>query len=136
MADAGSLPPWFRERNDEGAPVRSVVFCGVMTTLLTSMAYTRAGIAAYNFAALLSAATGLLLYGISAAAVFRFMRDGRVPRSRALLVAGGGALLFSVWALYGSGWEAIGWGTLMTAAGWPIYRFATRTAATESAARS
>ncbi len=136
MADAGTLPTWFSARNGAGAPMRSVLVCAIMTTLLTSMAYTRVGVGAYNFAALLAAATGLLLYGICALAVFRLMRDGRVPKSRGLVVAGGGAFVFSLWALYGSGWEALGWGAVLTAAGWPVYRLAARHGATDSSSHS
>ncbi|HEY5491250.1 MAG TPA: amino acid permease, partial [Gemmatimonadaceae bacterium] len=109
MADAGTLPPWFGKRNAAGAPAQSIVLGAVVTSLLTLMAYTKSGVSAYNFAILIATATNLVLYLFCSIAVARFMRDGRVPRSVALLVCTGVALVFVVWAFYGSGWESLAW---------------------------
>jgi APA family basic amino acid/polyamine antiporter len=129
MADAGTLPAWFGIRNKAGAPARSILLGSVITTLLTAMAYTKTGAAAYNFAALIGTATNLVLYLFCALAVVRFMRDGRVPRSVSLVLCAAGSLAFIAWAFYGSGWEALGWGAVLMAAGWPLYLIARRVAA-------
>ena len=100
-----------------------------ITTLLTMMAYTKAGVAAYNFAALLSTATNLVLYLFCALAVVCFMRDGRVPLSRALVLCAAGSLVFVAWAFYGSGREALVWGAVLIGAGWPLYVIARRVSA-------
>ncbi len=134
MADAGALPAWFGARNAAGAPVRSVLVCAVATSLLVLMAYTRSGVAAHNFVALLAASTGLVIYVIASIAVFRFTRDGRLPKQRGLLLAGGVSFIFSFWALYGTGVEALGWGAVLIAAGWPLYFWAQRAARAEVAA--
>jgi len=63
-----------------GAPAQSILLGSVITTLLTMMAYTRTGVAADNFAALLSTATNLVLYLFCALAVVCFIRDGLVRR--------------------------------------------------------
>lgn len=128
MADAGTLPPWFGKRNAAGAPAQSIVLGAVVTSLLTLMAYTKSGVSAYNFAILIATATNLVLYLFCSIAVARFMRDGRVPRSVALLVCTGIALVFVVWAFYGSGWESLAWGGALIAAGWPVYLVARRVA--------
>jgi basic amino acid/polyamine antiporter, APA family len=128
MADAATLPRWFGLRNAAGAPASSIVLCSVMTSLLTLMALTRVGAGAYQFAALLSAATGLGVYVLSAAAIFRCMREGRIPRRAALGASAVGALLFSLWALYGTGWESLAWGATLIAAGWPLHLIARRAA--------
>ena len=129
MADANTLPRWFAARNRAGAPTRSLVVGAVVTSLLTMMAYTKAGVSAYNFAILISTATNLVLYLFCTIAVARFMRDGRVPRSLALVICTAVAFVFSCWAFYGSGWESLGWGAALVAAGWPIYVMARRAAA-------
>ena len=128
MTQAGTLPAWFARTNAHGAPARSIVLGAIVTSLLTLMAYTKVGVAAYNFAILLAAATNLLLYLFCVIAVARFMRDGRVPRSAGLLVGAALAFAFVLWAFYGSGWEALGWGAVLTAIGWPIYKAAKRAA--------
>lgn len=128
MVEQGTLPAWFGVLNARGAPSRSIVLGAVITSLLTLMAYTKVGVAAYNFAILLATATNLLLYLFCVLAVARFMRDGRVPRSLALVVSTVLAFVFVLWAFYGSGWEPLAWGAVLTAAGWPVYVMARRAA--------
>ncbi len=128
MADAGTLPRWFGVRNAAGAPARSIIVGSVVTSLLTLAAYTKNGVGAYNFAILISTATNLVIYVLCTVAVVRFMRDGRVPRSIGLIVCSVIALLFSAWALYGSGRESLLWGGALLAAGLPVYLVARRAA--------
>ena len=104
-----------------------------MTSLLTLAAYSRQGVAAYNFVILLSTATNLVLYALCTIAVVRFMRDGRVPRSTGLMLCSVIALAFAAWAIYGSGTESLLWGGVLIAAGLPIYLVA-RSAARRDAA--
>ena len=134
MAKAGTLPPWFGTCNAAGAPAQSIVLGAVITSLLTLMAYTKTGVGAYNFAILIATATNLVLYLFCAIAVARFMRDGRVPRTAALVVCTSLALVFVLWAFYGSGWESLAWGGALIAAGWPVYLVARRAAARAVAA--
>jgi APA family basic amino acid/polyamine antiporter len=126
MVQAGRLPAWFGALNSRQAPARSLVLGAAITSLLTLLAYTRVGVAAYNFVILLSTATILVLYLFCVVAVARFMRDGRVPRTAGLLVATAVGFVFVLWAFYGSGWESLAWGTVLIAAGWPVYRIARR----------
>ncbi len=132
MADAGTLPPWFGKRNANGIPAQSVVLSGVIGASLTLLAATKAGVAAFNFVALLATATNLVMYLLCSIVAFKFMSNGRLPRTAGLTVASVGAGLFSVWAFYGSGWEAIAWGAALTAAGWPIYRLTRRRLQTQA----
>ena len=126
MARHGALPRWFGLRNRAASPVRSLLLGSTITTLLTLLAYTKSGVAAYNFAALLATATNLLLYLFCTVAVIVFMRRGRVPLSAGLSIAAGAALLFVLWAFYGSGWEALAWGAVLVAVGWPLFVLARR----------
>jgi APA family basic amino acid/polyamine antiporter len=126
MCERGSLPPWFGVRNAHGVPSRALYLCACITVAFTLLSSTRAGIAAVNFAVLLSTATNLVMYLLCAIAAVRFMRDRRLPRSIGLGVSACGALIFSLWAFYGTGWESLAWGTVLLAAGWPLYKFAQR----------
>ncbi|MHB0961764.1 MAG: APC family permease [Gemmatimonadaceae bacterium] len=132
MAKSGTLPPWFGRLNAAGAPAQSIILGAVVTSLLVLMAYTKLGAATYNFAALISAATNLVLYLFCVLAVVRFMRDGRVPRSAGLIVGAALAFAFVIWALYSSGKEPLIWGGVLIAAGWPVYRLARRAVAAAS----
>ncbi len=133
MTQAGTLPAWFGHRNAAGAPARAIVTGAVVTSLLALAAYTRQGVAAYNFAILLSTATNLIIYVLCTVAAMRFMSDGRVPRSRGLMVCSVIALLFCAWALYGSGVESLLWGGVLVACGGPVFAIAKRAAAGRAA---
>jgi APA family basic amino acid/polyamine antiporter len=133
MAAAGTLPPWFARRNVHGAAAGSLLLGGMTTALLTLLALTKAGVAAYNFAALIATATNLLLYLFCTLALILFLRSGRLALSGPLVVCAAGAMVFVLWAFYGSGSEALGWGAALTAAGWPLYRLARRAAAVRTA---
>jgi len=128
MVHAGALPRWFGHANAHGAAARSIVLGAVITSVLTLLAYTKVGVAAYNFVVLISTVAILALYAFCVIAAVRFMRDGRVPRTAALSAGALLAFVFVLWAFYGSGWEAIAWGTALTASGWPVYRLAKRAA--------
>ena len=106
----------------------------VVTSLLTLMAYTKSGAGAYNFAILIATATNLVMYILCTLAVVRFMRDGRVPRTVALMICTVVALAFTAWAMYGSGIESLAWGSVLIVAGWPVYLVARRMALRASVA--
>jgi APA family basic amino acid/polyamine antiporter len=134
MAAAGTLPAWFGKRNAAGAATNALVLGSGITTVLTLTASTKAGIAGYNFAILIATATNLVLYLFCAVAAVRFMRDGRVPRTRGLVISTAIASVFLLWALYGSGMESLLWGGALIALGWPLYLGARRLAARTAAA--
>lgn len=128
MQARGALPPWFGRRNALGVPVRSLVSSAVITGALLVLASSRVGVAAFSFAALIATATNLVLFLFCTAAAIRFMRDGRLARTPGLMVCAAGALIFSLYALYGSGWESLAYGAGLIAAGWPLHRLAQRLA--------
>lgn len=128
MCERGSLPPWFGVRSARGVPTRSLWLGSAVTAALTLLASSRVGVAAFNFAALLATATNLVLYLFCSIAAIRFMRDGRLPWTAGLIISAVGAVIFSIWAFYGSGWEALAWGAVLIAAGWPLHLIAQRVA--------
>lgn len=130
MAEAGTLPRRLGRRNAAGAPVRAIVLGATVTTLLTLAASTKNGVAAYNFAILIATATNLVMYLFCALAAVRFMRDGRMPVSAGLVLSCAVALLFTLWAFWGSGTESLAWGAALVAAGWPLYALTRRAART------
>jgi APA family basic amino acid/polyamine antiporter len=128
MAARGALPPWFGARNAFGVPSRALVLGACITGVLLLLASSRAGVAAFNFAALIATATNLVLYLFCALAAIRFMRDGRLARTPGLVLCAGGAVIFALYAFYGSGWEPLAYGAALIAAGWPLHRLSQRVA--------
>ena len=136
MSECGSLPAWFGATNAHGVPSRAILIGSSVTAALTLLASSRVGVAAFNFAALLATATNLVLYLFCSITAIRLMRDGRLPRTIGLIICATGAVIFSIWAFYGSGWEALGWGAALIAAGWPLHLLSQRAAARTTAAMS
>jgi len=124
MAAQGILPRRFAERNAQGAPVLPHLAGGAITALLIVAAFTATS--AFAFTALITTATNISLYLLCLAAATRFLGDGRLPRSIPLIGATIGGGIFSCLALYGAGSEALLWGTILIAAGWPLYQLARR----------
>lgn len=128
MCQRGALPAWFGALNASGVPARAIGLGSVITAILTTLASSRVGVAAFNFAALIATATNLVLYLLCTITTLRFVVDGRLPRTAGLLVAGIGALIFALYAFYGSGWEALAWGAGLITLGWPLRLVARRAA--------
>jgi APA family basic amino acid/polyamine antiporter len=126
LAEAGELPAWWAVRNARGAARNAAIVSHTLTSVIILLNASPSLTDVFTFIVQLATATALLLYVLCPLAALRFMRDGRVPRSRGLQVAAFGALLFAAIAVIGSGLPAIAWGTALIAAGWPLYRIMKR----------
>ncbi|MBK7832042.1 MAG: amino acid permease [Gemmatimonadetes bacterium] len=126
MADSGRLPAWFGVRNAHGAPTRAIVLSSVLTTALVLANFSKSIAALFAFAILLATATNLVLYLFCSAGTLILLRRGAMKRSATLAAVAVGALLFSIWALYGSGVEALAWGAGLLFLGWPLHLATTR----------
>jgi APA family basic amino acid/polyamine antiporter len=122
LAEAGDLPAWWGVRNSRGASRNAAMVSHVLTTVLIVLNGSEAAQGVFTFIVQLATATALLIYLLAPLAAMKFMRDGRIPRSAMLQVASVGALVFGAIAVVGSGRAAIGWGTALVLAGWPLYR--------------
>lgn len=126
MATDGELPRWWGVRNASGASVNAALVSHVLTSGLILFNASSGMASLYTFIVQLATATALPLYVLAPIAALRFMRNGRVPRSRGLVVASVGAVLFGAVAIVGSGGPAVAWGTALILAGWPLYRLMKR----------
>lgn len=117
MCRQGSLPAWFGVRNARGVPIRSLLLGATLTAAFVLLASSRVGVGAFNFVALIATATNLVLYLLCAVTAIRLMAQRRLPRTVGLGLAAGGAVLFALYAFYGSGWEALAWGAGLIAVG-------------------
>lgn len=128
LAEAGELPSWWGVRNGRGASRNAAFVSHVLTSGLILLNASPGLTGVFTFIVQLATATSLLIYVLCPLAALRFMREGRLPRSRGLQIASLGALGFSAIAIIGSGLPAIAWGTVLIAAGWPLYRVMRRAA--------
>jgi len=121
VADDGLLPGWFARVNRRGAPANALVFGSVMVTLLLVANFTRGLVALFAFSILLSTLATLLPFLVTALARLR-ARGGPVPAPSAVqAVVVVAAVVFSGWAIAGTGWESIVWGAVLIGAGMPMY---------------
>jgi len=116
MAKGGVFPAWFAAENASGAPVRSHLVSSGLLSLITLMNYQKGMADLFSFVASVSLAAGLLAYLMAALAALRLVQGDRRLSLAAVVAAG-----FTVWAEWGLGGEAVGYGALLILAGLPVY---------------
>lgn len=109
----GLFPELFARLDRNGTPRFGVLIGAALSSALVVSNYSGSLVALYTFSILLSTAATLLPYVASAAA---WLRLGRQGRGVAAL-----ALLYSLYALAGTGHDALLWGLALVAAGLPLY---------------
>ncbi|PKB14706.1 amino acid/polyamine/organocation transporter (APC superfamily) [Novosphingobium kunmingense] len=129
MAGGGVFPRWFAVESRRGTPLRGHVLSSVLVTGIVLLNYQKGMGKLFEFVASVSLAAGLLAYLMSALAALRLLRDERATLLAALVAAA-----FTVWAEWGLGLRAIGYGALLVAAGLPVYAMVRSGAASGSAA--
>lgn len=119
------FPLRFSNLNKAGSPAFSLIVAACIASILIVMNYTRGLLAAFEMLIVLSTLTTLLPYSASALSEFalqkRDMEAGASVNYGAVLIALG-ALIFSLFAILGSGLEVAAYGLVLLAAGYPIYR--------------
>ncbi|NUO62023.1 MAG: amino acid permease [Gemmatimonadaceae bacterium] len=98
-------------------PAVGLVVGAIVTSLMLTLYFSQTLLDAFNFIVLLSVLTTLLPHLLAAAAEFTLAgRGAAMPKLVAAI-----AFLFVLYTMYGVGWSVIGWGTLLVAAGLPLY---------------
>jgi basic amino acid/polyamine antiporter, APA family len=109
----GLFPPAFERLNAGGTPAFGAIVSSVLASVLVVSNYTRSLVHLFTFSILLSTAATLLPYVASSAA---WLVRGERGRMVALF-----ALLYSLYALVGTGRESLLWGGVLVAAGLPLH---------------
>jgi APA family basic amino acid/polyamine antiporter len=120
----GLLPEGLGKLNKHGVPGIALVVSSALVSVLILMNFRHGLVDAFQIIVLIGTMTALVPYMLCAAGLLQLMVDRRAafPASLAFLVlVASVAFTFSIWALYGSGPEAVFWGFLVLAAGIPIY---------------
>jgi basic amino acid/polyamine antiporter, APA family len=119
MAKDGVFPSWFAKLSRYGTPVRAHLTASLLTSAVLLLNAARTMAELFGFLILLATCATLVAYLASALAAMKL----RVAPKRAWIFML--AALFSVWAIYGAGREAVLWGAALLATGAPAY-FLTR----------
>ncbi|RVX41520.1 amino acid/polyamine/organocation transporter (APC superfamily) [Nonomuraea polychroma] len=123
-AQDGLFPTAFARQNRAGVPAFGIVISTLLAAGLTVVSYTSFE-QVFITVVLLSVLTSVVPYLLSAAAQLYWLRtDGRRLRVRHLardVVVSALALVFGFWALAGSGYAAVYYGTFCLLLGVPVY---------------
>ena len=126
----GLMPRVFGLVSRRGTPVASLVISSVLVTAMVATNYTKGLVAEFTFVILLATMTVLVPYVLSALALVRIAGRARPW----IAVVGLLAFVYSMWAILGTGREAILWGCALLAAGVPVYVWMARRRAAGSPA--
>ena len=120
LAERRVFPQIFAQVNRNGAPVygHAVGCCLSVALVATNLSSGMIGI--YSFTILLATVANLVLYLAATVAILAMIKRGQT--SGALLVSAAVlGTIFALWAFYGAGREATGWGAVLVATGIPVY---------------
>jgi APA family basic amino acid/polyamine antiporter len=116
MARGSVFPHWFATESASGTPVRGHLLSSTLVSFMTLANYQKGMADLFGFIASVSLAAGLLAYLMSALAALRLLNGERRQMAAAVVAAA-----FTVWAEWGLGPQAIGYGALLVAIGLPFY---------------
>jgi len=124
-ADERMFPAFFAKVNKLGAPIAGMIVLGVVQTLLALS--TISPTLSEQFSALVNLAvvTNVVPYIVALSALMVMMKAGKVAQGtyRLNVVIGLVAMLYSVFALYASGMEAVMGGMLVMGVAYVIWGF-------------
>jgi APA family basic amino acid/polyamine antiporter len=129
MARDGALPHWLAKSSRRGTPVRAHLVSGGLLTLVLLTNYTRSLTDLFKFLVLLATAASLVPYLVCSLGALRLRRAGHLGTGPLLPVLGTAGAVYSAWAIWGSGREAMLWGAALLASGVPVYLLMRRGAA-------
>lgn len=108
-----ALPARFGQLDARGTPAFGIVVSSLLASVLVVSNYTRSLVQLFTFSILLSTAASLLPFVVSSAAWLRRGEGGKIVAAL--------ALLYALYALIGTGREALIWGAGLLAAGWVMH---------------
>lgn len=124
MSQDHSFPKYFCNLNKSGAPSVAIIFSGVLASILVAMNFSEGLIGAFKTLILLSTLATMLSYITSAMAELLQQKNEYAEHNKrkwTSFVIAVVALIFSIFALIGSGLMIALQGTFLIAAGLPFY---------------
>lgn len=117
------FPAPFGRLSNRGTPATGIIISSILVSVLVLMNYSAGLVEQFTFVILLATLSALLPYLMCALArIWLSVRaTGGVVVSRFDLAVAGIAVLFSAWAIVGTGAEALLWGGVLLFVGLPVY---------------
>jgi APA family basic amino acid/polyamine antiporter len=121
MARDGMFPAFLGKAAPNGTPRNAHLFTTCLLTIVILMNSSRSLSAMFEFLIVLTTAIVLVMYFGCASAAARLMIRGQIPATKSFTAIIIMAMLYSLWTIYGAGWEALGWGIALLFAGLPTF---------------
>jgi basic amino acid/polyamine antiporter, APA family len=125
MAKDGVFPRIFARDSARQTPIAALVFGSGLVTILILMNLQKSMVGIFTFMILLSTTSCLVLYLLCSLALLWLQRTAQMKRQRTrtmpLAIVGATATLYSLWAIFGAGREAVIWGGVLLLLGAPLY---------------
>ncbi len=121
----GLLPGRLTHLSGRGTPTVGLIFSSLIATVLILMNYTRGLVGAFTFLILLATLATLVPYVFSSMTEMLVIMRERATRGMARILGpatvAAVAFAYSLWAVAGSGRDAVYWGFMLLIAGLPVY---------------
>ena len=124
-AEEGYFPAFFKKVTSKDAPIVGMVTITSLQTLLSLMTISPSLNKQFNVLVDLAVVTNVIPYLLSMAALAVLLKTENVPHQKykkTVLVAFIGSV-YSIYALYGAGEQAMLYGSIVTFIGWTLYGF-------------
>lgn len=121
MARDGLFPAFLGRPSANGTPRNAHLFTTSLLTVVILMNSSRSMAAMFEFLIILTTAIVLVMYLGCVAAAVMLIRKGQMQASAGFGVILALAAVYSLWTIYGAGWEALGWGLALLLAGLPVF---------------
>ena len=125
-SDEGYFPHWFSIITKDDVPLIGMCIITVIQSALAFMTINPSLYQQFNVLVDLAVVTNVMPYILSMAAVFVLQKREHQPLAKQKLtnIAAFLGAIYSMYALYASGLDAMFWGSLATVLGWVFYGFA------------
>lgn len=133
MAKGGVFPAFLAKSSARGTPVRAHLLSSALLTAVVMLNYSKTMTEAFQFILLLSTTASLVMYVACSLAALKLKSDRRLQSSATFALVAAVAAAYSIWAIYGAGAEAVGWGFALILAGVPVYFITKRDTTTSRA---
>jgi APA family basic amino acid/polyamine antiporter len=117
------FPKIFKRENKKGAPAIGLIIGSVLSSLVLLMNFTEGLVEQFKIIVEITVFTALIPYFFTAAAYVLILINDKVKVHSWIqtFVLGTLGMLFSLWAIYGSGRDTVFYGFMLLLAGIPFY---------------
>jgi basic amino acid/polyamine antiporter, APA family len=117
------FPEVFKKENSNGTPAIGIVFSSILISVLLLMNFTKGLNSTFTFMVLLTTVATLVPYLFSATSYGVLLLQEKFWKRDLIsqLIVAALAFIFSMWAIVGSGQEAVYWGFIAILSGIPFY---------------